>query len=105
MCTGKVLVASDASEAALRLVTTDHDILLIKTLDRSFEALLTKVRGVIVEEFVMLSPEELQTANPDLVVISGVPDACSTFEDGLTVTLDGEEKLIYEGLVEEKLPV
>jgi phosphohistidine swiveling domain-containing protein len=92
--------AQDADEAALRLSSRPYDILLIRTLDHACIPLLSSLKGVIVEELLMVSAEDIQQHNPDLVVIAGVPDAFKTFEDGLTVTLDGEEKLIYEGIVE-----
>lgn len=100
MCAGQLIKAHDAGEAALRLSSNPHDILLIRTLDHACIPLLPRLKGVIVEELLMMSAADIQQHNPDLVVIAGVPDAFKTFEDGLTVTLDGEEKLIYEGIVE-----
>jgi len=38
--------------------------------------------------------------NPGLVVIADVPDAFRQFEAGQFVSLNGEEKIIYEGLIE-----
>jgi len=35
-------------------------------------------------------------------MISEVFNALATFENGIIVSLDGEEKLIYEGVIEEK---
>ncbi len=101
MCTGQIMKAQDAGEAALRLRSFNGDILLIPTLDETYTPLLSRIKGVIVEDLLMVSSEDIQRNNPKLVVVAGVPDACKMFEEGLTVTLDGEEKLIYEGIVEE----
>jgi pyruvate kinase len=102
MCTGSIVKARDVNEAIRRIQGTGHEILVTKTLDERFKPLLSKTRGIILEEFVTLSSDEVFTLNPDLVVISGVPDALLTFENDLIVTMDGEEKLIYEGVIEEK---
>jgi phosphohistidine swiveling domain-containing protein len=92
----------DADEAVRRIAGQEHKILVTRTLDSSFEGVLPKLKGLIVEEYISLPPEDVQKLQPDIVVIASVPDACATFENGLTVTLDGEEKLIYDGIVEEK---
>ncbi len=101
MCTGRIVKANDLGEAVLRIQGTHDEILLTKTLDVSFKPLLPKLKGVILEDHSTMPPEEMSLLNPELVVIAGVPDACAAFEDDLTVTMDGEEKLVYEGVVAE----
>ena len=46
-------------------------------------------------------PERID-AIEDRLLISGVADAFATFEHELIVSVDGREKLIYEGVVEER---
>ena len=41
--------------------------------------------------------EIVKTINPNIVYVSQVPQALNRFEEHITVTLDGNEKLIYEG--------
>jgi pyruvate kinase len=75
MCVGQLIKAQDADEAALRLSSKLYEILLIRTLDHACIPLLPRLKGVIVEELLMVPMEEIQQHNPDLVVIAGVPDA------------------------------
>ena len=102
MCTGKIVKADQLSDAVLKIRGNQNEILLTKTLDETFKPLLPKVKGVILQEYSTVAPEEMLMLNRDLVLISGVPNAMSSFEAELIVTMDGEEKLIYEGVVEEK---
>lgn len=102
MCIGRIVKAQNLNEAALKIRGTGREILLTKTIDASFESLLPKLTGVLLQEYSMIPPEEIAMLNPELVLISGVPDALSTFENDLIVSMDGEQKLIYEGVVEEK---
>ena len=94
--------AKDLGDAVLHIEGTVDEILLTKSLDHRFKPLLPKLKGVLLEEFSTLSQDEILMLNADLTVISGIPDAFATFESDLTVSIDGEEKLIYEGIVAEK---
>ena len=102
MCTGRIVKVTDLSEAVLKIEGTGDEILLTTSLDTGFKPLLPKLKGVILEEYSTLPHEEIRMLNPDLVLISGVPEALEHSENEQTVSLDGEEKLIYEGVVEEK---
>jgi pyruvate kinase len=92
-CTGRIVKVADLSEAVLRIQGKG---------DQAFKPLLRNLKGIILEEYATIPPEEILLLNPDLVVLSGVFNALECFEDGMTVSMDGEEKLIYEGVVEEK---
>ena len=102
LCTGKLVKAADLGEAALKIQGTGNEILLCKTIDAGFKPLLRKIKGLILEEQTAISEEEIHMLNAHIVVISGVADAFATFEHELIVTIDGQEKLIYEGVVEER---
>lgn len=102
ICTGRILKAVDLSEAVLRLHGEGNEILLTRRLDKAFKPLLRNLKGIILEEYSTISSEEMQLLNPNLVMISGVFRALDCFEEGIIVSMDGEEKLIYEGVVEEK---
>ena len=73
------------------------EILLTHTLDESFIPIIRIVKGVILEGMSELPGEMLATVNPRVVYIGQVPNAMDRFEDYITVTLDGDEKIIYEG--------
>jgi pyruvate kinase len=121
-CTGRVVKAKNLNEAALRLQNllprpspaktgscevplrsigpgTGGEILLTHTLDKSFIPIIRIVDGIILEGASELSRELIKTINPRIVYVAHVPDAMNVFEDNRTVTLDGEEKNIYEGTI------
>ncbi|MCA1949907.1 MAG: pyruvate kinase [Treponema sp.] len=96
-CTGRIVKARSLEEAALALRKNGGEILLTHTLDENFIPILRVVDGVILEGVSEMPWEMVRTINPDIVYISQVPQALSRFEEHITVTLDGNEKLIYEG--------
>jgi phosphohistidine swiveling domain-containing protein len=73
------------------------EILLTKFLTPDFLPILKGVRGVVLEESSYLDREQIQAVEPGLVLISSVPNAVASLENGLAVTLHGEEFVIYEG--------
>ncbi len=102
MCTGRIVNVKNLSEAVLKIEGQGDEILLTKSLEKGFKPLLPKLKGVILEEYSVLPYDEITMLNPNLVLISGVPEALKRYENELIVSMDGEEKLIYEGVVEEK---
>jgi pyruvate kinase len=73
------------------------DILVTHTLDMSFIPIIRLVNGIILEGASELSRSLLNDVNPRSVYVAHVPDAMDRFEQNSTVTLDGAEKLVYEG--------
>lgn len=63
--------------------------------------ILKSAAGLIVEDSSNTDITTLSAVNPELVIITGVPSAYAQFEEGLMVSLDGSEKIIYEGSLEE----
>ncbi|MDY0096254.1 MAG: pyruvate kinase [Candidatus Vecturithrix sp.] len=100
--TGRIVKARDLGEAVLRIEGSGYEILVTNALDYRFKPLLPKLAGMILEDYSTVPQEEILMLNPELTMISGVADALAIFESDLTVSIDGEEKLIYEGLVAEK---
>jgi pyruvate kinase len=96
-CTGGIVKAKTLEEAALALRKSGGEILLTHTLDESFIPILRVVDGVILEGVSEMPWEMVKTINPHIVYVSQVSQALSRFEEHITVTLDGTEKLIYEG--------
>ncbi len=101
-CSGRILKLADARGAGRP--TPDHTtphILLVRHLSEDDLPLVARVRGVICEHAPEVAPEALHAVNNSIVVISEVPDAFDTFEDGAYVSLDGAEMIVYEGLLPE----
>ncbi len=96
-CTGRIVVARTVEEAAAGLRKRTAEILVTHTLDESFIPVLRVVDGVILAGVSEMPWELVRTVNPSLVYVSQVAGALDRFEEGTTVTLDGEEKLVYEG--------
>ena len=96
---GKIVRAQDSLDAELRLKHDDTEILLTRFLTPDFLPLLKGLRGIILEESSWLSPEQIQGMSPGVAAIGSVPGAMSVFEDGFTVTLHGDEMVIYEGIL------
>jgi pyruvate kinase len=98
-CSG-ALARIETYEDAQRLLKWDKtEIILIPYLGREYIPRLKSLKGVVVEEGSAAPPDEILREAPDIVLISKVPDALASFEDGQLVTLDGHEKIIYEGFV------
>jgi pyruvate kinase len=96
---GKIVHAQDALEAELRLKHDGTEVLLARFLTPDFLPLLAGLRGIVLEESSYLSPAQIIEKSPDIAVISSVPNAFTELEEGFTVTLHGEECVIYEGVV------
>jgi pyruvate kinase len=110
-CTGRVIKARNLDEAAYWLRNKvapgatgsrgipGGEILLTHTLDKSFIPVIRIVDGIILEGASELSRDIIKATNPHIVYVAHVPGAMSLLEENHTVTLDGEEKNIYEGTV------
>jgi len=96
-CTGRIVKAKDLEDAALALRKQGGEILLTHTLDEYFIPILRVVDGVILEGVSAMPWEIIRATNPNIVYVSMVDHAMERFEEHLTVTLDGAQKLIYEG--------
>jgi pyruvate kinase len=97
-CAGRVIKAGNLDEASRWLRRNiGGEILLTHTLDESFIPIIRIVNGVILEGASELSRETLRNINPNIVYVANVPNAMQLFEENRIVTLDGTEKMIYEG--------
>ena len=96
-CTGRIVKARTLEAAALALRKDGGEILLTHTLDESFIPILRLVDGVILEGVSEMPWELIRMTNPRIVYVSQLEHAMEVFEENLTVTLDGNEKLVYEG--------
>ncbi len=96
---GRIVKVIDALDAELRLKHDGSEIVLTKFLTPDFLPVLKGVRGVIIEQSSYIDPEAIKAKEPGIVVIAEVPDVVAKLEDGLTVTLHGDELTIYEGVM------
>jgi pyruvate kinase len=96
-CTGRVVKAENLAEASRVLRNKGGEILLTHTLDESFIPIIRISRGIILEGASELSRDMLKMVNPHIVYVAHVDGAMKKLEENLTVTLDGTEKIVYEG--------
>ena len=98
---GKIVKVNNLAEAEEKIKGDGTEILLTKFIDESFKPIFKKIKGYILEDFSSISWEEISGVNPDLVALASTLDAMKNLNDGQLVTIDGEEKLIYEGIMNE----
>ncbi|MEI8012585.1 MAG: pyruvate kinase [Candidatus Omnitrophota bacterium] len=99
---GKIVKVSGLEEAVRRITGDGTEILLAKYIDMSFEPILKKVGGYILEEFSSMSWNDIHTMNPQLVALAGAFKAMVDLKDGQVVTIDGQEKVIYDGSIPQR---
>jgi pyruvate kinase len=97
---GTIVKVKSAEEARDRVKEKDNCILLTKYLGPEYLDVMRLIDGYILEEFSSMGIEEIRQYNPDIVALAKTRDALSILEDGQLVTIDGNEKLIYEGMPE-----
>ncbi len=99
-CHGKITKVANAAEARHLLSLGKIDILLIHTITEDMADILPQVKGCVLEIRSRMSPEFILKANPDIAVVADVERAMENYENGQYVSLDGIEKIIYEGLIQ-----
>lgn len=76
-----------------------HLILVCNRITEDMIPALRVVDGVVAESGSDIPQEQLALINSDLVWILNVPDAHRILENDLSVTLDSEQGVVYEGIV------
>ncbi len=102
---GRIVKVSGLEEAGRRIIGDGTEILLTKYIDMSFEPVLKAVGGYILEEFSSMSWSDIYAMNPKLVALAGAFKAMANLKDGQIVTIDGQEKVIYDGSIPERTKV
>ena len=97
--TGRVVRARDAAEASAKLMLTGDEILVAPGLDESFVPFLGSIAGYVLEGYSLVPWERILEINPDCVGIASAPKVMTTLPDNLEITINGGEKLVYEGIV------
>jgi pyruvate kinase len=96
-CTGRIVKAANLEEASRVLRNKGGEILLTHTLDASFIPIVRISQGIILEGASELSRDMLKMVNPGVVFVAQVEGAMEKLEENLIVTLDGRERIVYEG--------
>ncbi len=96
---GRVIQANDSVEFKGRMTFNKHGILICKRVTADILPLLRVVDGVVSESGSDIPIDMISKVNKDLVWILNVSGALRTLENDLTVTIDGEQGLVYEGRV------
>jgi pyruvate kinase len=94
---GRIVKVEGLSEALSRIEGSGDEILLTRYIDPDFFPILEKVAGYVLEEFSLMSFQEIERHNANIVALAGTRDAFSILSDGDIVTIDGAEKLVYRG--------
>lgn len=99
ICSGTIVKARSFEQAKQRLRMNGTEILLIPELTEEYTPVLGSVRGVLVEQKALIDLAALHTQFPHLVVVADIRDAYRQFEQNQSISLHGDEKLVYEGWV------
>jgi pyruvate kinase len=96
---GKIIHAITPTDARDKIMLLGGEILVCKVLTKDYIPIVRIVNGVICEEVSEISDSELRIVNPDLVWLTHVRHATKQLESGLTVTIDANQLLVYEGSI------
>lgn len=96
---GRVIQANDSRAFKERMAYNRHGVLVCSRITEDLLPLLRVVDGVVAENGSDIPIDMLSMVNKDLVWILSAQGAMRSLENDLTVTLDGEQGLVYEGRV------
>ncbi len=96
--TGRIVKAKSPSEALSHLRKKKGEILMCPVLTEDWIPILKLVDGVVVTGQNEIQSDLIKTANPSLVWIAELGKAIKCLETGITVTIDGKDLLVYEGV-------
>ena len=96
---GRIIHAMTPDEARKRIMTHEGEILVCNILTEEYTPILRLVNGVICEGVSEVSEDHLSQINPNLVWLTQIMNATKRLESGLTVTIDANQLLVYEGTI------
>ena len=96
---GRVIHAATPDEARKKLMSDNGEILICRQLTEDYIPILRLMDGVICEGISEIGEKQLREINPDLVWLTHIRNAASKLESGLTITIDADQLLVYEGIV------
>jgi pyruvate kinase len=96
---GRIIHASTPNEARDRIMAFGGEILVCRVLTDDYTPIIRIVNGVICEGISEISEQKLRYINPNLVWLTHIRHAKEKLESGLSVTIDAQQHLVYEGTV------
>jgi pyruvate kinase len=96
---GRVIHAATVYEAREKFMSLGGEILICKTLTEDYTPIIRIVNGIICEGISEISDKRLCEINPNLVWLTHLRHAAEKLESGLTVTIDAQQLLVYEGSI------
>ena len=94
---GRIVKASSPEDAVSMLRRKTGEILVCPSLDESWIPILRLVDGVISEGTNEIPADTMKMINTNIVWLNEAGKDAGTIENGLTVTIDGKDLLVYEG--------
>ena len=76
----------------------DGEILVVSSTSIEYLNLFKRARAIITEEEGMSSHAAIAGLMLDIPVVTGAKGACDILKDGMTVTIDGDKGLVYQGV-------
>ncbi|MCL2558197.1 MAG: pyruvate kinase [Treponema sp.] len=96
---GKIVHAANAGDAQRKITAGSSEILVCKELTSEYMGVMQTVSAIICEGVSALSEERLREINPGLVWLTNASGAIEKLEQGIIVTVDASQLLVYEGSV------
>ena len=96
---GRIIHAVTPNDARDKFKSFGGEILVCRVLIRDYIPIIRIVKGVICEEVSEIAEADLRATNPNLVWLTHVRHAAKQLESGLTVTIDANQLLVYEGSI------
>ncbi|MBR2742537.1 MAG: pyruvate kinase [Clostridia bacterium] len=93
---GEVRVCTSFEDAEKNF--RDGEILVVSTTSNEYLKLFKRARAIITEEEGMSSHAAIAGLMLDIPVVTGAKGACDILKDGMTVTIDGDKGLVYQGV-------
>jgi pyruvate kinase len=76
----------------------DGEILVVSSTSAEYLKLFKRARAIITEEEGMSSHAAIAGLMLDIPVVTGAKGACDILKDGMTVTIDGDKGIVYQGV-------
>ena len=96
---GKIVHSVTPNDARDKIILSGGEILACRVLTSDYIPIIRVLNGVICEEISELTDADLRSINPDLVWLTHISRSAEKLESGLTVTIDANQLLVYEGSI------
>ncbi|MBQ1333868.1 MAG: pyruvate kinase [Clostridia bacterium] len=93
---GEVRVCQNFEDAQKNF--RDGEILVVSSTSAEYLKLFKRARAIITEEEGMSSHAAIAGLMLDIPVVTGAKGACDILKDGMTVTIDGDKGIVYQGV-------